>query len=364
MPYAHMTDSANAPTSEHSLDDIFNALAGWPDLEQTLLDWQHRQQTRSRPVQRELSEDFLVRAMKHPDETFREIAAEAGDWSHDVMRLAISDQCESVRSIAARSTQTPPEALAIAANDTSDLVRLFVAANRATPIQALQTMMRDPDHTVRRAAVLQGRFSCRVLSRLASSDDAVILAAVAQAFQTSPATLHRLATRAPSLALWKALATNPRTENRTLALIPAEPRAHLHTPLLKHPLASDELCRRLARGYLDQPDAPMRLAGLALMFRGSVKVLAWGQGRMHRNVPMFAQPSDVVIWLADGADLSTTVPYALDEQNPEWLRWFILSRAELSQEVWARLANDPHDRVRKRAHNRVAKAPTVERPKP
>lgn len=343
-----MTDDHDEP-SELTVDDILHALAGWPEIEEVLVDWYRRQQSGSRLINGDLPEDLLLRAMRHPDGTFREIAAQAGQWSCEVMALAIRDGWSTVRVIAAQSSRAPADGLAAAATDSSVDVRLAVAANPTTPVTALQGLLRDSEIAVVHAAVLQRRFSCRVMSRLATSDDPVIMAAVAGGPQTSTAALHRLASRTTSAEVWAALATNPHTERRTLDLIPLGRQPHLHLLLVKHPWASDGLCRRVARLYLDEPDAPLRLVGLKVLFRGSVKVAPWGEGRVDRPAPEFDQPSDVLIWLADGADLSTVLPYALDPEKPEWLRWFILSRAQLDEATRERLVDDPQPRIRRLA---------------
>jgi len=340
-----MPDAQNDDAGAHSLDDILYALSGWHEVEQTLLEWQEAREQRPQWGDQRLPEELLLRAIRHPEEPFRQIAAVAGSWSTEVMELAITDRDTEVRTVAARSVRTPPDALAIAATDHDDDVRLAAASNPSTPVPALLGLLRDPHAGVVLAAVRQYRLPCRVMSRLAASDDPSMMIAVAAAPQTSTAALHRLASRSSAPGLWTALAGNPHTENRTLQLIPTTPRPHLHQLLIKHPLATDELCRRLARAYLDEPEAPLRLAGLALMFRGRVRVAPWGSGRTDAPPARFERPSDVLSWLAKGADLSTVLPYALDVDSPAWVRMFILSRAELDQATWARLATDHEPRI-------------------
>lgn len=334
------------------VEDILFALADWPRVEATLLDWQRRNQTPAGTLTRELDEALLTRAMFHPDEQFRAIAARAGTWSCDVMDMAIDDHSASVRAIAANSTATPPEGLAAASLDSAVTVRLGVAGNRSTPLPALLAMLDDDDRRVQVAAVAQYRFPCRVMSGLADSDDPDMLSVLAAGPRVTPTVLHKVATRSRSLTVWLRLAQNHTTQSRSLDLIPLGQHPHLHQLLLKHPNASDALCRRVAVEYLDRPDAPLRLVGLSLMFRGPVKVAPWGQGRFDAKVPRFKRPSDVVAWLADGADLSTVMPYAMNQRHPEWLRWFIVCRAELDEATRARLASDREPRLRQLACER------------
>lgn len=343
----HLMTDDHDEASELTVDNIFHALAGWPEVEKALSEWHERHERGSRTINGDLPEDLLLRGIRHPEGAFREIAALAGHWSCDVMALAIRDGWATVRAIAAGSSRTPADGLATAATDASVDVRLAVAANPSTPVTALQGLLRDSEISVVHAAVLQKRLPCRIMSRLATSDDPVIMEAVAGAPQTSTAALHRLASRTTSTAVWTALVNNPHTERRTLELVPVTRHPHLHLSLVKHPWASDALCRRIAALYLDEPDAPLRLAGLTMLFRGSVTVAAWGTGRTHPKAPTFRRPSDVLAWLADGADLSTVLPYALDPANPGWLRWFILSRAQLDQATCDGLADDPEPRIRR-----------------
>ena len=347
-----MPDEQNDYDDAPSLEDILFAMSGWPEVEEALQAWEERQSLRGRQVDGELSEEFLLRAIRHRDGAFREIAARSGHWSREVMDIAVGDHYADVRYVAACSPSTAPEGLVRLATDTSINVRAGVASNPSTPVTTLLELLDDSNESVRRFAVYQHRFPADVMERLSHSDDPEVLRAVATSPNTAPATLDHLA-RSMTVGLWAELIDNHNTPAASLELIPDTPRPHLHQGLLKHPNASDALCRRLARRYLDEADAPLRLAGLNLMFRGPVRVAPWGTGRTGEPVPAFDRPSDVVVWLAEGADLSTTVPYALDTANPDWLRWFILSRAQPDHSTWVRLATDHYPRLRELALRRL-----------
>jgi len=252
-----------------TIDDIFHALAGWEVVEEKLLEWKKKSSNQSRL----LDEDFLNRAMSHPETQFRELAAQAGHWSHVIMARAIVDRAAEVRYVAACSHSTPTVELSNAAGDEDVNVRRGVASNRVTPV----------------------------------------------------VTLHHLAT-APFSGVWAELVQNPSTAAESLDLVPTGARPELHRQVMTHPNASSSLCQQLACAYLDEPGAPLRIMGLHLMFRGPVKVASWGQGRTDDPPVSFDRPSDVLRWLAEGGDLSTVAEYAHSAPCPAWLRQFVLSR--------------------------------------
>jgi hypothetical protein len=344
--------TSDDPRSTPSVEDILFAMSGWPEVEEALLEWRRQHDTHTGHLSRSFTSEFLMRAIGHPDPSFRELAAEAGTSNREVMAVALHDDHPPVRVVAARSSAAPPGDLAAVAADTSVEVRRAVAANSSTPVPALITLVHDPDVEVRHAAVRQHRLPADVMADLADSDDSVVLCAVAASPLTKASTLHRLS-KSASVEVWFQLASNLRTPARSLELIPAGQHPHLHKQLVSHPHASAALCRRLATTYLDEPDAPLRLIGLSLMFKGAVKVASWGEGRTDKPTEL-RRPSEVMAWLAEGGDLSTVVSFALDTSQPAWLRWFIVSRGELDHDLWVRLATDREPRIRTRALEQLA----------
>ncbi len=337
---------------QHTPDDIIYALSGMPDIEAKLLDWHEAiKNLQTRPTL-ELSEAQLLTAMRLGRGFVRLLAAGAGNIYTAVADVALVDRSYRVRIEGALSTNATPSALEQAAVDPSPFVRLAVSSNTSLPIDALVALLDEPEPLIQQYAAQQHRLPPNVLERLSHSDDPVVQNAIASDPRAPASALHRLAEKGCS-AVWQILVANPATPTASLELLPAVVNPHLHAELIKHPNATDGLCRRLAVAYLDEPEAPLRLAGLRLLFRGSVKVAPWGEGNTSQPAPAFERPSELLCWLADGADLSTVVPYALDTSWPEWVRWFIVSRCELDHDTWVRLATDTSERIRQHAINRL-----------
>jgi hypothetical protein len=69
-----MARSTNDQSPRHNVEDILYSMAGWPDVELALDEWQQAETAGTRHLQRELAEEVLLRGIRHPDDALCSIA--------------------------------------------------------------------------------------------------------------------------------------------------------------------------------------------------------------------------------------------------------------------------------------------------
>lgn len=228
-------------TASPSLDaqSIFDALAGWEEVERRL-----RVDDSSRVTwslgwgsNGGLSEEFLLRAVRHPRPLYRIVAVERGRDFESVVLRGLRDPYWRVRWTAAQTGVAPPEVLAELVHDTSPEVRRVTAQNQRTPLSALRELLDDRVDAVKYTAAHHGALLETDLRRLAghrdmemrrivagrddtpvdvldalANDRAVAVAeAVGRNSEASPDALHRVTQRTHDQWTRKAIASNPRT---------------------------------------------------------------------------------------------------------------------------------------------------------
>lgn len=360
---------------------ILDALCNWNDIEHRLDQAVERQRVGTGTRDPLLDEEFLMRAMRHPRQYYRLRAAELGTSFGGVASVALRDRYSRLRVLGATSRAAPPGCLDVASRDRVAAVRVAVAANARTPVETivrllddrvaevrltaarrprlpvavLHTMAHHPDPAMRCIAAGH-RIPVELLMRLAEDPSCEVTLMVASNPGTPAEVLRRLAERRADsqhgrliashpntpvdvldqladladLDVWTLLVSNRATRAATLERVPRGRLPQIHRQLARHPQASVALRRAIAGDYLDSSDIALRGIGLSLLFRGPVRVLPAGAGRVTSPPPTFERPVDVVAWLADGGDVSLTAAYARDASCPAWLSWFLHSQSKVS----------------------------------
>lgn len=231
------TMSTASPSLE--AQSIFDALAGWEEVERRLrvddsarLTWSLGWVSNGG-----LSEEFLLRAVRHPRPLYRIVAVERGRHFESVVLRGLRDPYWRVRWTAAQTDVAPPEVLAELVQDTSPEVRRVTAQNERTPLPALRELLDDRMDAVKHTAAQHGALLEADLRRLAGHQDREMRRIVATRHDTpvdvldvlandralavaeavgrnsaaSPDALHRVTQRTHDQWTRKAIASNPRT---------------------------------------------------------------------------------------------------------------------------------------------------------
>jgi hypothetical protein len=181
------------------LGEIFDALAGWDEVE-ALLGRRSGPELPEGPRERLQfqveHQGLLVRAMRHPDEHLRRRAVLIGCDLVAVVRLALRDGCATVRATGASSRVAPLHLLMELVDDPEHEPRGALGRNPNTPLSALVRLLHDPSREVRHLAAHHPSLPPSLLAALALHPDWRMAAGAVDNPSVTPEVLDLVATRA------------------------------------------------------------------------------------------------------------------------------------------------------------------------